>query len=240
MAWLSITYSAVGDAEPLTVYAASSMTQVINVLANEYELMTETRVTPVFAASSALAQQIRHGAPADIFISANRHWAQYLVTQGHVHRDAVTNLVSNQLVIISSHRWGSGFNLTDIQDWTHRLADERLAVGQTDVVPVGIYAKEALIFYGLWDRLKVALAPVNNARKALILVEREETPLGIVYKTDAVSSDKVSIVATFPSASHSGIVYPMATLNTRPETLDFALFLQTTHAQVIFKQYGFL
>lgn len=179
------------------------------------------------------------GAPADLYISANTKWSDYLVQQGIINSDAVTNIAHNQLVVISPINHPEPLELEKPEQWSKRLSGQRLAIGQTNAVPAGMYAKEALESLGLWSGLKGQLAPVNNVRVALTLVERGETPLGIVYKTDALVSDKVKVIGTFPASSHTAITYPMAKLNDKQTTKDFAAYLQSTQAQAVFKQNGF-
>ncbi|NOI29776.1 molybdate ABC transporter substrate-binding protein [Vibrio coralliilyticus] len=236
--FLTFIFSATVHAS-VNVYAASSMTNVIKTLAEKYQAETGVKVTPVFAGSSSLARQILSGAPVDLYISANTKWSDYLVQQGIINGDAVTNIAHNQLVVISPIGHPEPLELEKPEQWSKRLSGQRLAIGQTNAVPAGMYAKEALESLGLWSGLKGQLAPVNNVRVALTLVERGETPLGIVYKTDALVSDKVKVIGTFPASSHTAITYPMAKLNDKQTTKDFAAYLQSTQAQAVFKQNGF-
>ncbi|EEX31904.1 molybdenum ABC transporter, periplasmic molybdenum-binding protein ModA [Vibrio coralliilyticus ATCC BAA-450] len=215
------------------------MTNVIKALAEKYQAETGVKVTPVFAGSSSLARQILSGAPADLYISANTKWSDYLVQQGVINGDAVTYIAHNQLVVISPKADAAPLELESLEQWSKRLSGQRLAIGQTNSVPAGVYAKEALESLGLWGGLNGQLAPVNNVRVALTLVERGETPLGIVYKTDALVSDKVKVIGTFPASSHTAITYPMAELNDKQTTKDFAAFIESAQAQAVFKQNGF-
>ncbi|WP_345772845.1 molybdate ABC transporter substrate-binding protein [Vibrio sp. Isolate23] len=223
----------------VNVYAASSMTNVIKKLAEEFQTETGTKVIPVFAGSSSLARQILNGAPADIFISANLRWSDYLIQKGMMQSDNVTNLAENQLVVVAPLNKPTNFDVRSSEQWLKKLSEQRIAIGQTNAVPAGMYAKESLETLGVWESLRDHLAPVNNVRAALTLVERGETPLGIVYITDAMVSDKVKVVATLPSSTYSLITYPMARLNEKPATLEFEAFLQSEKAQAILKQYGF-
>ncbi|MBD1572520.1 molybdate ABC transporter substrate-binding protein [Vibrio sp. S17_S38] len=222
------------------VYAASSMTDVIKELGKEFKQQTGDTVVPVFAGSSTLARQIEQGAPADVFISANPKWMDYLADKGMTTKDKVKMLVGNSLVLI-----GSGSDNTNkvdagtFKELPTLLGNDRLAIGQTDSVPAGIYAKESLEKMGLWSVLSTKTAPSNNVRLTLSLVERGEAPFGIVYKTDALMSKKVTIIQTFPESTHSPIVYPAVTLNDKSESQAFFKFLATEEASKTFIQYGF-
>ncbi|MDC5842395.1 molybdate ABC transporter substrate-binding protein [Vibrio europaeus] len=225
--------------ESLRVYAASSMTNVVNDLVEQYEKSNDASVTTVFGGSASLARQLAQGAPADIYISANQKWMDYLVEQSIVNGDGVTNIAANSLVAIAPKGHLLNLDVDSEESWISALAGYRLAIGQTNAVPAGMYAKQALVNLGVWDEVKTQLAPTNNVRIALMLVERGESPLGIVYKTDALLSDKVEVVATLPSSAHANIVYPMAPLNEKIETQRFVKFIHSQQAQSVFKQYGF-
>ncbi|KJY83855.1 molybdate transporter [Vibrio galatheae] len=226
-------------AEKLRVYAASSMTNVVNELVTQFEANQPVAVSKVYGGSASLARQIAQGAPADIYISANQQWMEYLQGQGVVGSDAVTNLASNRLVVIAPEGEKVPFELSDSESWLAELGEFRLAIGQPNAVPAGMYAKEALVNLGVWQMLESRLAPTNNVRIALTLVERSETPLGIVYQTDAMQSQESQIVAVLPAKLHTRIVYPMAVLNEKPQTKAFAEFLSSRQAQNVLLSYGF-
>ena len=228
------------NATSINVYAASSVTNVIKALGDAYYAKTGVTVVPVLASSSSLAKQILAGAPADIYISANTQWVDYLVEKNKIQSDAITNIASNKLVVIAPNNQLVGLDVSSKEQWLTHLKDKRLVVGDTRAVPVGIYAKQALQTMGVWQSLHDKLAPVSNVRVGLRLIEREEAPLGIVYQTDAQTSNKVKVVATFPSSSHTMITYPMALLNSDTKTLDFANFVQSKQGTALLNQYGFL
>jgi len=227
------------NAETLRIYAASSMTNVVNEIVDLFESTNSVKVTTVYGGSASLARQLAQGAPADVYISANLKWMDYLVDQQIVSSDAVTNIAANELVVIAPKGQNVELDINMTDSWLSALNGSRLALGQTNAVPAGIYAKEALLKTGIWDDVKPFLAPTNNVRIALTLVERKETPLGIVYKTDALLSDKTDIVATFPRASHSSILYPMAMLNNKAHTRRFVQFMDSKQARIILKRFGF-
>ncbi|MCG9640247.1 molybdate ABC transporter substrate-binding protein [Vibrio sp. Isolate34] len=226
-------------AEKLRVYAASSMTNAVNLLVEEFEKNHSVDVIPVYASTSSLVRQIERGAPADIFISANEKWMTHLVDRKYVSSDNVTNLCENELVLIAPKDSSVSLDLSQGEQWTKLLTNERLAVGNTMSVPAGIYAKEALETLGVWGDVSSRLAPSNNVRMALALVERSEAKLGIVYKTDALLSKEVNLIKTFPSDSHTPIRYPVAKMSDKVIAEEFYTFLDTEKAKDILNSFGF-
>ncbi|CAV26416.1 MULTISPECIES: molybdate ABC transporter substrate-binding protein [Vibrio] len=226
-------------AEKLRVYAASSMTNAVNLLVEEFEKDHSVDVIPVYASTSSLVRQIERGAPADIFISANEKWMTHLVDRKLAFSDNVTNLCENELVLISPKETPISLDLSNADQWAKLLMNERLAVGNTMSVPAGIYAKEALETLGVWDDVKTRLAPSNNVRMALALVERSEAKLGIVYKTDALLSKEVKLVSTFPADLHTPIRYPVARLSDKVVAEEFYTFLKSEKAKNTLNSFGF-
>ncbi|HHF3022501.1 TPA: molybdate ABC transporter substrate-binding protein [Vibrio diabolicus] len=236
---LSISFSA-NAATNLKVYAASSMTNAIDEIAQKFEEKYDVSITPVYGGSSSIARQIINGAPADIFISANTKWMDYLVDKDVISRDNVTSLVRNSLVLIAPQSSElTSFNFSDATAWEKALHGNRLALGNPTSVPAGMYAKESLTTLGVWKEIQTQIAPAKNVRLALALVERGEAPLGVVYKTDAQLT-KVKIVGEFASDTHAAIVYPAAVVNDSIESEQFFQYLKSDEAARVFAQYGFL
>lgn len=239
---LSISFSAnaANAATNLKVYAASSMTNAIDEIAQNFEEKYDVSITPVYGGSSSIARQIINGAPADIFISANTKWMDYLVDKDVISRDNVTSLVRNSLVLIAPQSSElTSFNFSDATAWEKALHGNRLALGNPTSVPAGMYAKESLTTLGVWKEIQTQIAPAKNVRLALALVERGEAPLGVVYKTDAQLTDKVKIVGEFASDTHAAIVYPAAVVNDSTESDQFFQYLKSDEAARVFAQYGF-
>lgn len=228
-------------AQALTVYAAASLTEPLQHIATQYEKQHKQNVKLVFAASSTLARQIANGAPADIYISANQKWMNYLAKQGAIIASTRYDLVHNQLVLIApASSDQANVELDTLQSLTPLLQGGRLALGNVDHVPVGIYARQALRKLTLWDSVKSHLAMSSNTRAALAFVERDATPLGIVYASDAHSSKQVRVLATFPDDSHEPIRYPVAQINEKdPSNTAFLAYLKTEEAQASLRRYGF-
>ncbi|ORM67675.1 molybdate ABC transporter substrate-binding protein [Pantoea rwandensis] len=229
-------------AEKITVFAAASLTNAMQDIAAQYQKKSGVEVVSSFASSSTLARQIEQGAPADLFISADQQWMDYAVDKKSVVENTRYTLLGNDLVLIAPKSDSAkAVTINAHTDWKNLLKGERLAVGDPDHVPAGIYAKEALQKLGAWDTVSPLLAPANNVRAALALVERNESPYGIVYGSDAVASDKVQVVGHFPADSHKPVEYPMAVVKEHQNaTVDaFYSYLQGPDAAAVFKQYGF-
>jgi molybdate transport system substrate-binding protein len=225
----------------ILVFAATSTTGAVDEITEIYASRGLGEVRAAFAGSSALARQIVAGAPADIYISANPEWMDYLAGEHAIVPESRVDLVTNELVLIApadsrlSLRIGFGFPLAE------GLDGGRLAIGDPDHVPAGIYAKAALIDLGVWPALIDRLALTADVRAALALVERGEAPAGIVYATDVAISSHVRVVGAFPVDSHSPISYPAAVVadRDRPEVRSFFAFLTSAEAAAVFARYGF-
>lgn len=231
------------QAQTLTVLAAASMTDAMTEAAQTYEEKTGTHIRLSFASSSVLARQLAAGAPADLYISANEQWMDWLEEQQLLAPDTRKDLLANALVMIAPESSPlSSFELSQETPLLHYLGkDQRLAVGDPSHVPAGIYAKQALENLKLWSDVEPRLARADNVRAALALVERGETPLGIVYRTDAQVAQHTKILATFPASSHAPITYPVALMKGHDSSESQALlnWLSTPEAHTIFARFGF-
>lgn len=229
-------------ADKITVFAAASLTNALQEITEQYQQGKNVQVVSSFASSSTLARQIEQGAPADLFISADQQWMDYAIDKGQMVADSRYTLLGNDLVLIAAR--GAKLDkvaITTQTDWTRLLDGGRLAVGDPDHVPAGIYAKEALQNLKAWPQLEPMLARANNVRSAMALVERQEAPLGIVYGSDAVASDKVKAIGVFPADSHKPVEYPMAMVkgHDTPSVSAFYTYLKSPQAAAIFQRYGF-
>ena len=226
-------------AETVRVYAASSLTNALTALIEAYQSKGKTSVVPIFGGSSALARQIELGAPADIYLSANRLWVDYLVDKGLFTQANVQDFAHNSLVVIAPSSSSVHLVVEDPNSWLSALNGQRLAIAQPNAVPAGIYAKQSLQSLDIWPSVQGQLAPTNNVRTAMTLVERGEAPLGIVYYSDALVSDQVQVVSQFGPETHQAIAYPLVTMSQNEATLAFSAFLQTQEAKQILKEFGF-
>ncbi|MBD2791614.1 molybdate ABC transporter substrate-binding protein [Xenorhabdus szentirmaii] len=226
----------------VVVFAAASLTNALDEIATQYKKEKQGRIIASYASSSTLARQIEQGAPADIFISADQQWMNYAADKQLIAEHTRHTLLGNQLVLIAPKE--SKLDKVDINretKWKSLLAGGRLAVGDPDHVPVGIYAKESLQYLNAWDTVNPLMARANNVRSGMVLVERAEVPLGIVYGSDAMASNKVKIVGIFPPESHKPVEYPIAIIkgHEKQAVLDFYDYLKSPEAVAIFKRYGF-
>ncbi len=230
-------------ADSVTVFAAASLTDAMTDILGEWQAAGHPAAKTSFAASSTLAKQIEAGAPANLFASADTKWADYLDTKHLLAAGSRVNLLRNDLVLIApaGHAAndaiiGAGFDFAGLLG-----ADGRLATGDPTHVPVGLYATQALKKLGLWDKLQPRLAPTEDVRAALLLVERGEAPLGIVYATDAAVAKNVVIVGRFPADSHDPIVYPFAVVaaGDTPDARALLAYLKGPEAKAAFQKRGF-
>jgi len=225
---------------PLVFFAAASLTDALRDIAPLWQAQGHAAPSYSFASSSTLARQIEQGAPANLFASADEQWADYLAQRNLLAADTRRDLLGNALVIVAPTDRPQPVAIGP--DLALRLgADGRIATGDPSNVPAGIYAKQALTRLGLWDQLGPRIAGTADVRSALLLVERGEAPLGIVYATDAAVSKNVTIVATFPDSSHDPITYPFAVTKAgdTPEARAFLAFLSGPDARAVFAKRGF-
>ncbi|ELY4674898.1 molybdate ABC transporter substrate-binding protein [Cronobacter turicensis] len=243
---VTLSAGAVGAAlaqdNTVTVFAAASLTNAMQDIAKDYAKGNTVKVVSSFASSSTLARQIEAGAPADIFISADQKWMDYAADKKAIDASSRKTLLGNSLVVVAPAKSAQGdIVINRTTDWKSLLNGGRLAVGDPAHVPAGIYAKEALQKLGAWETLSSQLAPAEDVRGALALVERDEAPLGIVYGSDAVASHGVKVVGTFPEDSHQKVEYPLAIIDghNNPTVSAFYRYLQGPEAAAVFKRYGF-
>jgi len=236
-----VTASSLATADTnITVFSAASLTNAMSEIVGAYEQDKSVQIQTSYASSSTLAKQIENGAPVDIYISADNNWMNYLQDKNLINLESRRNLLGNRLVLIAPK--GKSFQV-EMQKKSFNLAQAfkgRLCTGETESVPVGIYAKQSLITLNWWESIKSRLVGTQDVRAALVFVERGECEAGIVYETDAKLSEKVEIVALLPDASHDPILYPLALLKTAsPQALGFYNYLRSDNASRIFLKFGF-
>jgi molybdate transport system substrate-binding protein len=224
----------------LLVFAAASLTNVLDEIGPAYAQQSKQPVKFSYAASSALARQLAAGARADVFFSADLEWMDYVQARNLIDRSTRRNVLGNRLVLVAPAdskielKVAPGFKLAGA------LGEGRLATGDPESVPVGKYARSALISLGVWNDVADRLVRADNVRSALAFIARGETPLGIVYETDAKVERRVRVVDFFPADTHPPIVYAVAvTAQARPGARQFVEFLQSAAAQAAFEKYGF-
>jgi molybdate transport system substrate-binding protein len=234
--------AAVADQE-VVVFAAASTTNAITDIGEIYAAKGAGRIKASFASSSTLAKQIASGAPADVYLSANAKWMDFLEQKKAVDEATRFDLLGNRIVLIAPAN--SSIKTVTVDENLDLAAllgrDGRLSMGDPEHVPAGMYGKKAMQHLGLWQQVQGHLAPMKDVRAALVLVERGEAPLGQVYATDAAISKKVRVVGGFPARSHPPIVYPVAAVagGRAHAAAAFMKFMKSAEAKAVFARYGF-
>lgn len=226
------------DSAPPLVFAAASLQDVLPGAAAAVGF----RPRFSFGGSSALARQIEQGAPADLFLSADLDWMDYLDQRGLIVRASRRNLLSNRLVLVSGAGSLIRLRMGRSMPLAAALANGRLAIADPAGVPAGRYARAALTSLDVWNSIAGRLAPADSVRGALAFVARGECPLGVVYATDAMAERRVRIVGVFPESSHPPIVYPGALVAGARNPGNAAALLgalQSPRAAAAFRQAGF-
>ncbi|MFI5031795.1 MAG: molybdate ABC transporter substrate-binding protein [Reyranellales bacterium] len=224
----------------LVIFAAASLKNALDEVAAGWKDSGKPAPKISYAASSALAKQLEQGAPADLFISADLDWMDYVEKKDLIRKDTRVNLLGNKIVLIAPRDSKITVDVKGF-DLSKALAGGKLAMANVDSVPAGKYGKAALEKLGAWDGVKGSIAQAENVRAALLLVARGEANLGIVYSTDAAAEPNVKIVGTFPASSHPPIIYPAAlTKDTKsPDAKAFLDLLKSTRARPAFEKQGF-
>ena len=228
-------------AEKVTVFAAASMKNALDAANAEFAKESGDEVVVSYAASSALAKQVEAGAPADVFISADLAWMDYLAGKGLIKADTLSNLLGNRLVLVAPAASAKPVEIKPGFDISALVGNGKLAMGAVDSVPAGKYGKAALEKLGVWSSVQSKIAQAENVRATLALVSRGEAPLGIVYQTDAAADSGVKVIGTFPADSHPPILYPVAVLasSSKPEAQAFVDYLKSPAAKPLFEKQGF-
>jgi molybdate transport system substrate-binding protein len=228
-------------AEKVTVFAAASLKNALDAVNAAWQKEAGKEATVSYAASSALAKQIEAGAPADVFISADLAWMDYVAEKKLIKDDTRANLLGNRIVLVAGSRDTAAVDIKQGFDLKGLLGDEKLAMGAVDSVPAGKYGKAALERLGVWSAVEKNVAGAENVRAALLLVSKGEAPYGIVYQTDAAADKGVAIVGTFPQDSHPPIIYPIALTaeSSNPDAAAYLEFVKSAKAATQFEAQGF-
>lgn len=229
-------------ADDLTIFAAASLKNAAEDIGKAYEAAGKGKVVYSFASSADLAKQIENGAPASIFISADKKWMDYVQEKNLIVPDSRRDLLGNTLTLIApkDSSLSADFKAGNV-DLASLIGDSKLAMGDPESVPAGRYGKAALEKLGLWTSVEPKVARTKDVRAALALVERGEAAAGVVYRTDALVSDKVKIAGEFPEDSHPPIVYPIAIVAEHNDDAANAFYSYLTgdEARAVFEKYGF-
>lgn len=229
-------------ADDLLIFAAASLKPALDEIIATPEAKAIGEIRASYAASSQLAKQIEAGAPAALFVSADRDWMDEVASKQKIVANTRVDLLGNGLVLVAPKDSNVALKIAAGVDLVGALGkDGRIAIGEPNSVPAGKYAKAALSRLGVWDTVQPRVVSADNVRAALNFVARGEAPLGIVYRSDAVSEPAVRIVDTFPAGSHAPIVYPAAVLadHDTPAARRLLDLLHAPSTQAIFRRYGF-
>lgn len=244
IAWL-LFFAVPAQAQPraaaVTIYAAASLKNALDVQLNTTHAQTRFPAKVVYAASSTLARQIEHGAPADLFIAADLEWMDYLQQRKLLRTGSRVNLLTNRLVLIAPAQRSSNLVIGPNFPLAAALGKERLAMADIHSVPAGKYGRAALQALGVWQQVERSIAPAENVRAALLLVARGETPFGIVYASDAAMEPRVRVQGEFPPDTHPLIVYPAAVLaaSRAADAAPLLDHLRSAEARALWRQHGF-
>jgi molybdate transport system substrate-binding protein len=226
---------------PIVVFAAASLKNALDAINAQWEKETGKKASISYAASPALAKQIDQGAPAQMFISADLDWMDYLAQKNLIKPETRANLLGNRIVLIAPKDKAKAVDVKPGFDLAKVLGEGRLAMANVDSVPAGKYGKAALEKLGVWDSVAGKVAQAENVRAALLLVSRGEAPAGIVYQTDAASDRSVEIIGAFPENTHPPIIYPIALTSTAtsPDAAAFLAYIRSDKAKPLFEVQGF-
>ena len=242
LAFLSGILPRAAQAEDLLIFAAASLKPALDEIIATPDAKAIGDIKASYAASSQLAHQIEAGAPAALFISADQDWMDTVASKGKIVAATRVDLLGNALVLVAPKDSSVKLTIAPNFDLVGALGkDGRIAMGEPNSVPAGKYAKSSLTALGVWDAVTPRIVSADNVRAALNFVVKGEAPLGVVYRSDAISEPSVRVVDTFPESTHAPIVYPAAVL-TDHDTPDAHELLDLLHApatQAIFRRYGF-
>jgi len=237
---LTVPAQSQGEEGPI-VFAAASLKNALDDINAEWQKETGKKVVISYAASSALAKQIEQGAPAQMFISADLDWMNYLADKKLINPESQSNLLANRIVLIAPKDHPKTIEIKPGFDLAGFLGDGRLAMANVTSVPAGKYGKAALEKLNVWASVTGKVAQADNVRAALLFVSRGEAAAGIVYQTDAAADPNVKILGIFPEDTHPPIIYPVALTAgaSHPDAAVFLDYLKSAKAKPLFEAQGF-
>jgi molybdate transport system substrate-binding protein len=238
---LAAAAPAAAASRDVLVFAAASLKNALDDVTSQYQRETGKHVNVSYAASSALAKQLEAAAPADIFISADLDWMDYLAQKNLIKPESRKSLLGNALVLVGPKDSAAALTIAPGFPLAELLAGGKLAMADTNAVPAGKYGKAALEKLGVWTAVEHSIAQAENVRAALLLVARKEAPLGIVYRSDAAAEPDVKVLGTFPEDSHPPVVYPIALVaaSTNPDVAAFLAYIESAKTRPLFERQGF-
>jgi len=229
------------QADDVVVFAAASLKNALDEATQSFKQHGGAAAKISYAASSALARQIESGAPADMFISADLDWMNYVQERNLIQASTRANLLGNALVLVAPADSAAKIEIKPGFPLAAMLGDGHLAMADPDAVPAGKYGKAALQKLGVWDAVEKKVARAEDVRAALLYVSRKEAPFGIVYQTDAAADKGVKVAASFPQDTYPPIIYPIAlsASSKNPDAAKLLTFLRSAEAKPFFEKQGF-
>jgi molybdate transport system substrate-binding protein len=242
LALAQLALPARAQTKDILVFGAASLKNALDDANVLYQRQTNKKAVVSYGASPALARQIESGAPADVFISADLDWMDYVAQRNLIKPATRSNFLGNTLVLVAPADSKVTLTIGRNLPLAQALGSGRLAMADPASVPAGKYGKAALEALGVWSSVADKVAPAPDVRATLVLVARGEAPLGVVYQTDAAAEKAVKTVATFPADTHPPIVYPMALTasSSHPDALAYVAFLKSDAVKPIFEKQGFV
>ncbi|WP_071394875.1 molybdate ABC transporter substrate-binding protein [Bacillus tuaregi] len=223
----------------LTISAAASLKDALDVIGQTYqEEHPEVTLKFNFGASGSLKQQISQGAPVDLFFSAAEDKFDLLVEEGNIAKKDRLDLLGNELVLVVPKEDQSIKGFEDLK----KSDVGKISIGTPETVPAGKYAKESLEKTGLWKDIESKVVLAKDVRQVLSYVETGNVDAGIVYKTDALVSEKIEMIASADPATHTPIIYPVAIIKDTDHyeaAKEFYEYVQTNETLKVFEEYGF-
>ena len=229
------------DKAKVLVFAAASTKNALDAVIREYNIHKKIEILPVYGSSATLAKQIEFGAPADIFLSANVPWVDYLVNKGIIEATNTRDILKNRLVLITNDQTHLKIDSLKSTDFSQLLQDEKIAMGMVSSVPAGIYSKQALVHLNQWNAISPQVVQADNVRTALQYLLSKNVGFAMVYASDAKLFPELKVLSMFEDFTHDPIIYPAALLN--PDSREANLFfeyLANPKSLKVFEKYGFL
>lgn len=238
---LSPSFANAQNKNEIIIFAASSLTDAVKEIGANYQAITGVKITYSFASSALISKQIEAGAPADIIMTADSDWMDYIQNKNLIQTKTRTNLLGGHLVLIAPKSDNPNLTIAPNFPIAQYLGPQgKIAIANPDYVPAGKYAKSSLIKYGVWDKIADNIIRTENVRMALNYVARGDAKLGIVYKSDAFVEKNIKIIAEFPDNSHQPIIYPIAlSSKANSNAIGFYNYLKSPYAMGIYGNFGF-
>ena len=240
-ATLIVPNLAIADKAKVLVFAAASTKNALDAVIREYNIHKNIEILPVYGSSATLAKQIEFGAPADIFLSANVPWVDYLVNKGIIEAINTRDILKNRLVLVTNDQTRLKIDSLKSTDFSELLQDEKIAMAMVSSVPAGIYSKQALVHLNQWNVISPQVVQADNVRTALQYLLSKNVGFAMVYASDAKLFPELKVLSIFDDFTHDPIIYPAALVN--PDSREANIFfeyLADPKTLKVFEKYGFL